>query len=273
MAAPLSIGDFSRATHMSLKALRHYHRLGLLVPEVIDPGTGYRRYGANQIRDAQVISRFRQLGMPLAEIRALLEAPTLQGRQRLITGHLDRLEGTMHQTAAAVASLRDLLAGPPPATAEVTHRSQPETLAAGISDVLDLALASVWYQGAIGELLATIAAQGVAPAGPPGGIYDGDLFARERGPATLFIPVDREVIPAGRVRTEVVPAAELAVIVHRGGHDGIDRSYGALAEHVASRALAVEGPTREYYLAGRHNSADPADWRTEIGWPIFRTGA
>ena len=32
MASSLPIGDFSRATHMSIKTLRHYHRVGLLEP-------------------------------------------------------------------------------------------------------------------------------------------------------------------------------------------------------------------------------------------------
>jgi MerR family regulatory protein len=65
--ASLSIGDFSRATHLSVKTLRHYHRLGLLEPADIDPGTGYRRYTVDQIPPAQVIRRFRDLvvGAPI----------------------------------------------------------------------------------------------------------------------------------------------------------------------------------------------------------------
>ena len=70
-----------------------------------------------------------------------------------------------------------------------------------------------------------------------------------------------------------VPAAELAVIVARRLHADVDRAYGALAAYVSSHALAVDGPIREYYLVGRHDTADEAAWRTEIGWPIFSTGA
>jgi DNA-binding transcriptional MerR regulator len=42
MAALPSIGEFSRLTHVSVKALRHYHDLDLLCPARIDPGGGYR---------------------------------------------------------------------------------------------------------------------------------------------------------------------------------------------------------------------------------------
>jgi DNA-binding transcriptional MerR regulator len=45
----LTIGDFSRATHLSVKMLRHYHDIGLLEPAGVDPYTGYRRYGTAQI--------------------------------------------------------------------------------------------------------------------------------------------------------------------------------------------------------------------------------
>ena len=87
----------------------------------------------------------------------------------------------------------------------------------------------------------------------------------------MFIPCSGPVRPVGRVEELVVPAAELAVIVHDGPHDDVDRSYGALAAHVTEHELAVDGPIREYYLAYRHDTADEAAWRTEIGWPIFQT--
>jgi effector-binding domain-containing protein len=70
-----------------------------------------------------------------------------------------------------------------------------------------------------------------------------------------------------------VPEAELAVTVHHGPHDDIDVSYGALGTYVAEHALAVAGPVREYYLVGPRDTGDAASWRTEIGWPVFRTSA
>jgi DNA-binding transcriptional MerR regulator len=49
MAAGLTVGDFSRATHLSVKTLRHYHQVGLLEPTTVNPDTGYRYYSAGQI--------------------------------------------------------------------------------------------------------------------------------------------------------------------------------------------------------------------------------
>jgi effector-binding domain-containing protein len=75
------------------------------------------------------------------------------------------------------------------------------------------------------------------------------------------------------VSAHVVPEVELALAVHSGPHSGeIDRAYGSLATYVTEHALAVEGPIREYYVVGPHETTDEDGWRTEIGWPIFQTG-
>ena len=268
----LSIGDFARATHASVKMLRHYHEIGLLEPADVDPHTGYRRYTPDQIPTAQVIRRFRDLDMPLDRIRSVLAAQDLDTRNRLIAEHLDTLQTSLAETMAAVSSLQDLLdADASSEPAGIAFRHVRETPAAAISETVDVEEIGAWYSGALGELHATLAAQAVLAAGSPGGIYANDLFADERGAATVFIPCVGELRATGRVAFTVVPPVELATIVHAGSHRDVDRSYGALAAYVARHALAVEGPIREYYLVGSHATPDEAAWRTEIGWPIFRT--
>jgi DNA-binding transcriptional MerR regulator len=267
----LSIGDFSRATHLTVKTLRHYHQVGLLEPADIDPQTGYRRYAAGQIPAAQVIRRFRDLGMPLEQIQAVLAAPDLAARNQQISAHLSRLEEELGRTQSAVSSLRDLLAASRDAPARIELRTVPAVTAAAITDVVDAEESAAWLQGALGELRAVLTARDVAARGPAGGIYADEVFTRHRGQATIFVPCAGPVRPTGRVITTQIPAAELAVIEYRGAPAGVDRAYGALATYVARHALAVDGPIREYYLAGQHDTADARQWRTEIGWPIFRT--
>jgi DNA-binding transcriptional MerR regulator len=272
MASSLPIGDFSRATHMSIKTLRHYHRVGLLEPADVDQFTGHRRYTTDQIPTAQVIRRFRELDMPIEEIRGILTAPDVPARNELVAAHLSRLEQGLARTQNAVAALRDLLGRPQDlAHADISHRSVGGIRAAAITGVIDIGDASAWYQGALGELHATISAQARSASGAPGGIYSADLFTDERGQATVFVPCTGPIRPVGRVEALTVPPAELAIIVHEGPPDGIDRAYGALATHVTQHALAVDGPIREYYLSGRYDTPDESAWRTEIGWPIFQT--
>ena len=275
MASSLAIGDFSRATHLNIKTLRHYHRIGLLVPAHVDSGTGHRRYDTDQISTAQVIRRFRALEMPLDEIHAVITTTAPAARNSLIANHLRRLETTLARTQEAAASLRDLLEPPlDAAPVAIEHRRVPATPAAAVNGVIDIENATGWYQGALGELHALLAAQKITPSGPGGAIYANELFTHARGEATVFIPCGEDVRPTGRVIPLVVPEVDLAVTEHSGPHTGeLDRVYGSLATYVASHALAVEGPIREYYVIGPRETSDETQWRTQIGWPIFHTGS
>ena len=92
MGLRLPIGDFSRMTHLSVKALRHYHDVGLLQPADVDRSSGYRMYEATQVPLAQVIRRFRDLGMPVEQVRSMLEAPDVETRNKVIVAHLEHME-------------------------------------------------------------------------------------------------------------------------------------------------------------------------------------
>jgi DNA-binding transcriptional MerR regulator len=270
MPPSLAIGEFSRATHLSVKTLRHYHGLGLLVPAEVDPGSGYRRYTIDQIPTAQVIRRFRDLDMPLETIAEVLGAPDLRARNDLIGAHLARMEAGLAQTQAAVASLRDLLQGPT-AALRIDHRREETIQSAAISEVVDLEDLGPWFEGAILELRAALSLQAVVTAGPPGCVIANDFFSDERGELTIFVPTAASVRPVGRVTPASLPAVELATTVHAGAHADIDRTYGSLATYVSEHALGVDGPIRERYLVGPYDTPDETEWRTEIGWPIFDT--
>jgi DNA-binding transcriptional MerR regulator len=266
----LTIGDFARATHVSVKMLRHYHRIGLLTPAAVDPRTGYRRYRPDQIPAAQVIRRFRQLDMPLEDIQGILAAPDVVTRNKLIAVHLERLEEELARTHSAVTALRSLLTDPQPAL-NVDRRSVGATPAVAITETIGIQDALAWLQGALGELHGAVAACSLTQRGAPGGIFATDLFTSERGEATVFIPAGGNLRPTGRVSPATIPAAELAIVVHAGPHAGIDRAYGLLGAYVTEHALAVDGPIREYYLTDRYDTPDSSAWRTEVGWPIFNT--
>src|SRR4051812_31992958 len=111
MSALLSIGEFSQVTHLSVKALRHYDDVGLLQPATVDPSSGYRHYAAAQVPIAHVIRRFRDLDMPLDQIRAVLDASDPAERDAALVAHLQHMEKVLEQTQASVTSLRELLEG------------------------------------------------------------------------------------------------------------------------------------------------------------------
>jgi effector-binding domain-containing protein len=129
-----------------------------------------------------------------------------------------------------------------------------------------------WWDGAFRELDAALAASGAHPVGPRAALYSADYFAFDTGGEVIaYVPIGGDVDGGGRARIREIAAAELAVAVHRGGYDDLDRTYGALGTYVAEREISVEGPIREHYLITPFDTDDEARHLTEVGWPIFRT--
>jgi DNA-binding transcriptional MerR regulator len=271
MAAALTIGEFSRITHLGIKTLRRYHEAGLLEPAHVDQHTGYRYYSLDQVPTAQVIHRFRELGMPVREVGALVAVTDPDARAALITQHLERLETQLGQTRAAVISLRRLLQ-PDPAPLEVHRRRAEAATVAAVRDVVDLSDVLAWYNTAMSELDAVLGAAGAIRTGPPGGLYENELFTEERGAIAVYIPV-ADPPSRGAVAPLTIPASDLATTIHIGPHDDIDVTYAALGTYVSQQALQVAGPVREIYHIGPRDTEDSSEWRTEIGWPIFQTAA
>jgi effector-binding domain-containing protein len=207
--------------------------------------------------------------MPLDDIQIVLQAPDVETRNRVIANHLARLESSLARTQETAASLRGLLDRPQDSTVPIDHRHVAAASAAAITDTVAQADVVAWYRGAMGEVSATLSAQGIKPAGPLGGIFDTELFTEGRGRVTIFLPADPLPQPVGRVSATVIPPAELATTVHLGSSTEVDRTYGALADYVTRYALAVDGPIREYYLVGPSDTPDESLWQTEVGWPIF----
>ena len=147
MTVRLSIGDFSRMTYLSVKSLRRYHDMGLLEPAHIDRETGYRYYEASQVPLGQAIRRFRDLEMPLEQLKDVLHAPDASARNKLIIAHLEHMESALQQTQQTVASLRALLEQPH-APIAVEYRSVAAATAIAISEPVHRGDIATWWSDA-----------------------------------------------------------------------------------------------------------------------------
>jgi DNA-binding transcriptional MerR regulator len=257
-------------THLSIKALRHYHDVGLLEPAEVDRWSGYRRYDTTQVAVAQVIRRFRDLEMPVDEVRAVLTAPDGDRRNQIIAAHLERMEEQLEQTRTTVASLRRVLEARS-STVPIDYRSVPAITALAIRSTVTVSEFERWWVGAFQELHAALAAGSLRRGGPDGALYPGDFFELECAEVVAYVPLDGSGSGAPRPgRTELieVPGADLAVLLHSGALEDMDQTYGTLGIHVVERGLGVDGPIREQYLVSPLDVEDPGDYRTEICWPI-----
>jgi DNA-binding transcriptional MerR regulator len=266
----VTIGEFSRLSHLTAKALRHYHEVGLLEPDRIDP-SGYRRYSTAQVPQAQLVRRLRELDMPVADVKAVLSAPDEQARDRAIAEHLQRMEESLGRTAQLVASLRSLLR-PEEEPIDVEYRTVPATTVFGIGATVGRGEIESWCGEAFPRLYEALAATRTDPAGPGAASYGEDFFTGGLGDVLAYVPIAVPAPDQSGAATTTLPAGRFAVAVHRGGYHDIDRTYGRLGSHVAGNDHALPLPIREHYLIGPNHTADDNDFRTEVWWPIRPTG-
>lgn len=93
------IGEFSKLSKMTVKALRFYADTGILVPEYTDEFTGYRFYSSGQLKEAVRIQALKQMGFSLEEIREFKEDAgcVIEKKQREITLQIERLKVQLKQ--------------------------------------------------------------------------------------------------------------------------------------------------------------------------------
>jgi effector-binding domain-containing protein len=118
----------------------------------------------------------------------------------------------------------------------------------------------------IGEVMAVIAAQGIAPAGAwfthhlkmEPGIFDFEVG----------VPVATPVTATGRVKPGQLPAATVARTVYQGGYEGLGAAWGEFMAWIATAGHTPAVNLWECYLVGPESTPDPAGWRTELNCPL-----
>jgi effector-binding domain-containing protein len=118
----------------------------------------------------------------------------------------------------------------------------------------------------IQEIYATLAAQGVAPAGPwrcHHARQDPERFVFR-----ICVPVASAVAPTGRVIAGTIPASRVVRTVYSGGYEGLGDAWGRFLAWVGAQGLATRADFWEIYALGPESSPDPAAWRTELVRPL-----
>lgn len=266
----LPIGAFSRATLLSVKALRNYHESGLLVPASVDPATGYRAYALSQLTDGAVLRRLRDLDLPLEQAREILRARDPEVTRRVLAEHQSAMRDRLDLAQRIVTELQVGLEQPSLHT-PVHVRTEPAGHTLAVRATIAERDISTFLGSAFPPIQALASRLSMPPAGPLGALYTAVLLDEESEPVEAYLPIAEPVtLPEDRgpVVLSELPATPVAVLVHQGGYDSIHETYRALGAWVAEHADWSELPVRESYLISYGDAPDPANFRTEIQWPI-----
>lgn len=266
----MTIGTFSRASQLSIKALRAYHEAGILVPARVDPATGYRSYHAAQLTDAAVIQRLRALDVPLDRVREVVHARDPEVTRRVLAEHSAAMRARLDDVTRIVDELQ---AGVelPAAHTPVHVRDEPAAHTLAVRGEVTEATFAPFLDAAYAELKAVADRAQTSPIGPFGALYPPEIPDDSPERVEAFVPVGTGILlpdDRGRVAVSELPAARVAVLVHAGGYETIGDSYGRLGAWVAHNAAPAGQRVREIYLVSFDETDDADQFRTEIHWPI-----
>lgn len=258
----LTIGEFARYVGLSVRVLRHYDGLGLLVPTEVDRFSGYRRYDESLIPRAHQIVALRELGFGLAEIGELVDGD-LQDLRRHLEGRRAALTTQIAADAARLAEVERRLRLIEGASAmEFIEKELPALTVLSRTEVVD---DTSQIGAVIGPMFVGLADQLTEAGDPPS--HPGVAWYEPEGERLRVTAgyLDKTVEPEGAALRELAAQPRAVTVTYVGAMAGIGQAWQELADHVRRAGLEFAGPCRELYL----DVQGPEEtWVTELQQPV-----
>ena len=208
----LSLGRFAQAAGLTRKALRLYDQLGILVPDQVDPATGYRYYRLNQVERGRFIRLLREMEMPLADIRQVLSCEVKEEAVQLVRAWESDFvcrarrvsELTKKVTAYIYEEKEDM-------KVDVTLESFPEMTAVCLKKKITVPDFQDCIPDALQRLSGFVGQQGGILAGDPVCFYYGPVNQQDDGPVEICFPIRGKIQPGEGIQIKEIPAHQGAV--------------------------------------------------------------
>ncbi|MEM7154457.1 MAG: MerR family transcriptional regulator [Myxococcota bacterium] len=262
----LSIGEFSRATALTVKTLRHYHERKLLVPTAVDPSSGYRYYDEAAIERARVIKALRELEFSLDEIAEILrecddDADALEFLARRRKAIAERLAHLRSIASALDTVIR---------TETEAKTMHDQEFAIEDKTIAPALVAGIRTRGRFDQSRDAFKrlgrAFGFGLAGPAGILIYDDEYKDQDADFEPYFPIKRAKKTDPDIHVRELSGGRALCLVHRGPYDTISKTYGRLLSEIRAQKLAPLLPSREVYIKGPGMlfAGNPAKYLTEV---------
>ena len=267
------IGEFSKLNRVTVKTLRHYEEIGLLVPSQVDKWTGYRYYDVCQLGRMNTIRDLKELGFTLEEIGELFDEGRTRPSPELIAAKTAECRETLLRLERRMTELERLgkeLAKPKkmekafikelPAVVVASHRR----VVRGYNELFDLC------PNVIGPEMARLGCE----CPEPGYCFtiDHTCEFRERDIDIEYC----EAVTERKEESELIEFKELEAVptavcmYHRGNYDTLPQTFAELYAYVEKEGYKLAGSPRFSYIDGIWNKDSEEEWLTEIQIPAGR---
>lgn len=274
----LKIGDFSKLTQVSVKALRLYGELGLLRPAWIDRYTGYRYYALEQLPRLNRILALKDLGFSLEQIGDLLRdnlsAAELHGMLRLKHAELQRqVQVEQARLTRVEARLQQIEHEGALPVYEVVLKRVEAQMVAGIRDKVP----SYHHLERLFDELCNLLSGWTTMSDAAGSgatatfiaIYHDSEYRESQIDVEAAVVIPRPIPETGRMLIHLLrDVPTMACTVHQGSHETLIEAYQSLTAWTQANGYRINAPNREVYLQGKAPGVDPSCYVTEIQFPV-----
>lgn len=261
-----SIGEFSKITGLSIKALRLYHDKELLVPNQVDESTSYRYYRDKDLERAKTITFLKGLTFSLGEIKEILSSfgddaelvRVLEQKREVVDQKIQSLKIASNSIDKIIKSEKE---------AESYEDSQDFQIEE--KEVDAYLIASIRWKGKyseVGKIIGKLMkSAGMNVCGKPFNLYYDGEYKEDDADIQTCVPIRK-----GRDKDEVevshLSPTKCVSLIHKGDYIYIGRSYAKLFSHFHGKGLKPQLPYREIYIKGPGMilKGNPANYLTEI---------
>lgn len=247
----MTIGSFSSAAKLSVKTLRLYEAEGILVPERVDPVTGYRNYGEASWRRAEIVKALREFGFSHRELREIVLSCSDDGDlARFFEKRLREVESDLARLSSSRDKLRLALQTGAARSEEGFVKRDTEIREKVLGA---FTLCSIRYRGRYGEIGERFSElfrkAGRYAGGAPLALYHDGEYREEDADIEAGLPVKRTVTKEG-IDCRLLGETRALCALHYGPYEGMGETYRKLFEAMDARGLRPGTPIREVYLKG-----------------------
>lgn len=245
-----SIGEFSRITGLTIKALRLYHEKGILVPHTVDERSGYRYYTHEDAEKGRLIKSLREMEISLSELELIfvIDASNedilrmLEEKKRQLTEKVSDYTKIIAALEVTIAAEREAMMVLQQQSHEVQEKIVGDQLIAGIR-----------YRGKYGDCGKYFGqigkAMGWLICGKPFNLYYDCGYKDEGADIETCMPV-RKAKEAEGISVRTLPGGKCISLIHQGPYDQLGRSYEKITAYAKEKEFEISAPAREIYIKG-----------------------
>ena len=263
------IGDFSKMSKVTIKALRYYELEGLIKPSYVDEVSGYRYYESSQLLDISRIVSLKQIGLSIDEIKKVINEK--EPLDAILKIKKEQLQNTIFEYNYQLSKINYLLEEKE-MKEQIFEKIIPAYYVYYKEGVLkDYSEASEFIQKSGMECLELNPnIKCVEPDYCFVNYLDGE-YKEKNIKIRYSQAVIKENVPFKEndsIKFMDIPETKCICIYHKGAYNELGVSYGKIMKYIEDNKLEIIDFPRECYIDGIWNKENIEDWLTEIQVPI-----